>query len=138
MSNLECFYTKHRNRICVAFYFSIPQAGKQKDRPIPNFGFVVLAVKGIPWCVKHNSFDKFCGKQSFEKILFAKSNLTMQSAIAQFLLSSENWCDSLLTEYKRLRWKKNRTKEEMTKCKEKFCLFSLESSHHCIYVQWFQ
>lgn len=35
-TNLECFYTKHKNRIFVVFYFlffSFPKAGRQKDRP---------------------------------------------------------------------------------------------------------
>lgn len=95
------------------------------------------------WCLlwrafhdveKNNSFDKFCGKQCFEKILFAKSNLTMQSAIAQFLLSYENWCDSLLTEYKRLRWKKIQLKKRWQSAKGNFAFLVLS---HLIIVFMF-
>lgn len=54
-SNLRCFYTKYKNRLYAVLYFPVPKAGRPKDRPhlpIPYFGLVLLAVKGIQWCVQ--------------------------------------------------------------------------------------
>lgn len=69
-----------------------------KDRPqlpIPYFGLVLLAVKGIQWCVKHNSFDKYFRKQLFENILFAKSSLPVWFTTAQKFRLNLFWIPSI-------------------------------------------
>lgn len=136
-SNLERFYTKHKNWIYIVFLCFNTKAWKAKGQTHPSLSLVWWCCEGIPWCLKHKRFYLTNTEEKhFQHVLFAKiqSSNSILILFEFFLLSYENWSDSFLTEVSPI--KKDTAEGRNNWIEERsFCLFVIDSHHHCCFIQ---